>query len=152
MITEFKSMKIMKDTILAHFSDALADVSSTVTATIADKNIVIDQEDPDNMPCNDMIWITPNDGSHEELTISSDRCTFSAMVTVICKGRNHATLIERVDAIANAVYLCLKRNQSLDGNIDALTIGEFNVYPYVDAQSNSTAIDMSVTMTWQKIF
>lgn len=152
MIDDYRVMEQMAVTLAEGIDPCIRELDEDFDGVISSVNIDIDSADPDNMRKNDMIWITPLDEENEGLSMRSDQATFAVDITVICKGKPHRELLKRVFTIKEAIYLCLKRDQTLGGLIDALEIGDSQSFMALDEENNSPATITNVRMQWCKTY
>ncbi len=142
----------LQEIIASQIAEHSAEEETGVLGVISEHHIKIDFPDVDRMRGNTMFFIQPDYGNFEQLSMGSDLATMQVTIFILCKGASNQVLVRRVFGSYTALYLLLRRNQTLDGFIDFARITGMDYYPAVSASATITAIEISLQMQWSKDF
>lgn len=150
MKTEMQVLERLAELIPEGLKEHLTD--EKVKADLSDLNVKIDFPDIDNMRKDNMLYIVPEYENIEELTVSSDTADFEAKVYIISKRDKSEALVKRVFDIYTAFYLFMRSDPTLDGFIEYSRITDMDYFPSVTASQTMVAIEVTLTLTWAKVF
>lgn len=119
---------------------------------ISELNVKIDFPDIDNMRKDNMFYLVPEYENIEELTVSSDRAEFEVKVFIISKKGNSEALVKRVFDLYTAFYLFMRSDPTLGGFIDYSRITDMDYYPALTASSTMVAVEVTLILSWAKIY
>lgn len=150
MKTEMQVLERLAELIPEGLKEHLTD--EKVKADLSGLNVKIDFPDIDNMRKDNMLYIVPEYENIEELTVSSDTADFEAKVYIISKRDKSEALVKRVFDIYTAFYLFMRSDPTLDGFIEYSRITDMDYFPAVTASQTMVAIEVTLTLTWAKVF
>ena len=142
----------LQEIITARIAEHIADEEKAELGVITGAHVKIDFPDVDRMRGNTMFFIQPDYGNFEQLSMGSDLATMQVSVCVLCKGASNQVLVRRVFGFYTALYLLLRRNQTLENFIDFARITDMDYYPAVTASATITAIEVGLQLQWSKDF
>ncbi|MCF0237025.1 MAG: hypothetical protein HUK24_00380 [Sphaerochaetaceae bacterium] len=148
MTTEYDVMEALKDTMVSKINRYLEEGLTE----LSDKNFEIDFPDPDCMRKDTMIFIQPDYGNYEDLSLMSDQASLSIQVFIISKGAPAQELIKRTFGYYSAIYNLLRTNQSLGCTVESTSITDMDYYPALSATSNIVGIEAKCLVTWAREF
>ncbi len=123
-----------------------------VSSDFSALNVVIDFPDPDNMRKDNMLYLVPEYENIEELTTSSDTALFEVKLYIVSKKGTSSAIIKRVFDIYTAFYCFMRNNPTLDGFIDLSRITDMDYYPSITPSGASTAIEVTMVLSWEKVY
>lgn len=150
MKTEMQVLERLAELIPEGLKEHLTD--EKVKSDLSALNVRIDFPDIDNMRKDNMLYIVPEYENIEELTVSSDTADFEAKVYIISKRDKSEALVKRVFEIYTAFYLFMRSDPTLDGFIEYSRITDMDYFPSVTASQTMVAIEVTLTLTWAKVF
>ena len=148
MRNELTILNAMKSVMQSQLNSYLAQDLSP----IGERNVAIDFPDTDQMPMKTMLYIQPNWANYDALTTESDDSTLNIAVFIICRKDSQENLTKKIYGYFNALYLLLKADMSLDGEVDFCVIDDADFYPAVEGNRNIQAIEVSITIRYTKDF
>ena len=119
---------------------------------IGENNVLTDFPDVDLMPRNTMLYLIPNWAEYESLSTNSDNSTLNISVFILCKKDKQENLIRKIHGYFIALYTLLRKNMSLDGEVDFTDINDVDFYYAVEGNKNVQGAEISVSIRYTKDF
>ena len=119
---------------------------------ISQDNVAIKWPNTDQMKKRVMFFIQADYAEYEDLATTNDLSSFRVKVFILCKRAPNKDLIEESYGYYNALYELMRRNMSLDGYVDFVTITSADFYPAVDASETITGTEVNLSISYTKDF
>ena len=148
MKNELTVLTQLKSCIITHLNSYLP---KDLTA-IAEDNVVIKWPNVDQMKKRIMFFIQADYAEYEDLATTNDLSSFHVKIFILCKRATNSNLIEESYGYYNALYELMRRNMSLDGYVDFVTITSADFYPAVDASETTTGTEVNLSISYTKDF
>lgn len=152
MKTEQDVITALRDFLADKLQDCLEEIAPTLSWEISGDNISLMFPNPDNMKCKQMLFLGIDKSEQEVLSVGSDKAVMDISACIICKGEQYDTLSQRTSALYNAVILALRRDQTVDENVDGIAVSSCEFYPAVEAQHIATGCEFVISAEWVKSF
>lgn len=152
MTTEYQVMERLKETIVSGINLYLRRHGDMAIQELNGDNIEIDYPEPDQMRKDTMLYIQPDYGNYEDLSVMTDEATLTVQVFILTKGAPSRILIARAFRYYAALYSLLRNEQNLGGSVESTRITDMDYYPALTASHTMTAIEATVRITWSREF
>lgn len=152
MRTEQDVITALRDFLAENLQDCLEEIAPSLSWEISGDNISLMFPNPDNMKCKQMLYLGIDRSEQEVLSVGSDKAVMDISACIICKGEQYEILLARISALYNAVILALRRDQTVDENVDGVAVSDCEFYPAVEAQHIATGCEFVISAEWVKSF
>lgn len=132
--------------------DVLNGLKAIIQRKFPKYTVEVDYPDLDRQKTNTTIFIQPDNGELENLTMSSDECTMNITIYIVTKSDKSDVLRDRVWECFEKTYRELRSNPTLDGVVADSMVTDFDYFPAVMDNVSSQAITITLAIRFEKDF
>lgn len=132
--------------------DVLNGLKAIIQRKFPKYTVEVDYPDLDRQKTNTTIFIQPDNGELENLTMASDECTMNITIYIVTKSDKSDVLRDRVWGCFENTYRELRSNPTLDGLVADSMVTDFDYFPAVMDNVSSQAITITLAIRFEKDF
>lgn len=114
--------------------------------------VLLEPCDDDRMNDSVNVFIEPMGSSIVEDIVDEDEVTDTFGLTIIVKRGKNSDLQSQCMHVKNAVYRLLRRNNTLDGTVDNVSITSWNYFPQLYTDYGVVGLDMNLSVSYYTDF
>ena len=147
MSKEYEALTALKN-YLVSYMDAAPQTNLTAN------QIVVDYPDADTMKYPTMVFIVPESGSWENLTLNTISENLQVTIYIVLQNSpTHREMVDMIEAVFDyfaAFVNAINHDATLNNGVDDTKINGFTFYPAISALTKSVGLEVNIALQFER--